>query len=432
MVTLKATPIVETAASESRIPNGYKETEVGLIPRNWDVVVVRDLVRQGPKNGYSGRTTDDDANGTPTLSLAATSGGRLVLSHETVKFLEARFPPNSPLFLEPGDILVQRSNTAELVGTTAVYEGPPQRFVYPDLMMRLRFKNQVTGYWFWRYANSRSGRSFFRTAAAGSTGTMPKISGKTLRDMPVPLPSFAEQDDIVQILSDTDALIEVLEQLVVKKCHVKQGAMQELLTGKRRLPGFETTLGMKQTEIGELPNDWSLDRIDSLAQITTGGRNTQDRDDDGFYPFFVRSQIVERINSYSYDGEAVLTAGDGVGTGKVFHYINGKFDAHQRVYRISEFNQRLNGYFFYLYFSTHFYDRIMQMTAKSSVDSVRREMIAGMLIPLPATNDEQNAIATVFADMDAEIVALEAKLIKTREIKQGLTQELLTGRVRLV
>ena len=180
-----------------------------------------------------------------------------------------------------------------------------------------------------------------------------------------------------------------------------------------------------------MPADWDVEPIESLAHITTGSRNTQDRIDDGQYPFFVRSQTVERINSYSFDGEAVLTAGDGVGTGKVFHYINGKFDAHQRVYRISDFSERINGYFFYLYFSTHFYNRIMQMTAKSSVDSVRREMIARMLIPLPPTKAEQEAIAEALSDADALIESLEQVLAKKRNLKQGAMQELLTGKKRL-
>jgi type I restriction enzyme S subunit len=189
--------------------------------------------------------------------------------------------------------------------------------------------------------------------------------------------------------------------------------------------------GYKQTEVGVIPEDWEFDYIENLAHITTGSRNTQDRVDDGQYPFFVRSQTVEHINSYSFDGEAVLTAGDGVGTGKVFHYIKGKFDAHQRVYRISDFNERVNGYFFYLYFSSHFYDRIMQMTAKSSVDSVRREMIARMLIPLPATKAEQEAIAQALSDADALIESLERLLAKKRHLKQGAMQELLTGKKRL-
>ena len=151
---------------------GYKQTEVGVIPKEWEVLRVRDLVRQGPKNGYSGRSSDD-ASGTPTLSLAATSSGRLILNDATVKRLKQLIPADSPLFLEPFDVLVQRSNTLELVGTTAVFDGPNAVYVYPDLMMRLRFRARVTGHWFWRYANSFGGRRFFRSVAAGSTGSMP-------------------------------------------------------------------------------------------------------------------------------------------------------------------------------------------------------------------------------------------------------------------
>jgi len=189
--------------------------------------------------------------------------------------------------------------------------------------------------------------------------------------------------------------------------------------------------GYKQTEVGVIPEDWDLKYIENLAHITTGSRNTQDRVNDGLYPFFVRSQTIERINSYSFDGEAVLTAGDGVGTGKVFHYINGRFDTHQRVYRISEFNGLINGYFFFLYFSNHFYSRIMQMTAKSSVDSVRREMIARMPIPLPPKMAEQEAIAEALSDADALIESLEQLLAKKRHLKQGAMQELLPGKKRL-
>ncbi|HSV98133.1 MAG TPA: restriction endonuclease subunit S [Spirochaetota bacterium] len=189
---------------------------------------------------------------------------------------------------------------------------------------------------------------------------------------------------------------------------------------------MEVKPGYKQTEVDVIPEDWNLEYVENLAYITTGGKNTQDRVEDGLYPFFVRSQNIERINSYSFDGEAVLTAGDGVGTGKVFHYINGKFDVHQRVYRISDFKEGINGFFFYLYFSSHFYNRIMQMTAKSSVDSVRRDMIARMQIPLPPTLAEQEAIAGALSDADALIESLEQIIAKKRLVKQGAMQRLLS------
>ena len=193
---------------------------------------------------------------------------------------------------------------------------------------------------------------------------------------------------------------------------------------------MEVKPGYKQTEVGVIPEEWRVARIKDYAAIKTGKRNTQDRVADGEYPFFVRSQVVERIDSYSFDGEAVLTAGDGVGTGKVFHYIKGRFDFHQRVYRISDFSPELNGLFFFLEFSTRFYDRIMSMTAKSSVDSVRLEMIADMQVPLPPV-PEQSAIAGSLDDVAALLESLEKLIAKKRDLKQAVMQQLLTGQERL-
>lgn len=187
---------------------------------------------------------------------------------------------------------------------------------------------------------------------------------------------------------------------------------------------------MKMTEIGEIPEDWELRSIEGLANIRTGSKNTQDNIRDGQYPFFVRSQVQERIDSYSYDCEAVLTAGDGVGTGKIFHYIEGKFDAHQRVYVLTDFDESIDGYYFFLQFRANFLGRIERMTAKSSVDSVRREMIAEMKILLPS-REEQKAIAEALSDADDYIRGLEKLVDKKRAIKQGAMQELLTGRRRL-
>lgn len=189
-------------------------------------------------------------------------------------------------------------------------------------------------------------------------------------------------------------------------------------------------VGYKQTEVGEIPEDWQVTTVGKVVSITTGNKNTQDKVIDGLYPFFVRSQQVERINTYSFDGEGVLTAGDGVGTGKIFHHIDGKFDFHQRVYLMYNFGDELDGYYFYIYFSNNFYDRIMSMTAKSSVDSVRREMIADMLMVMPP-KAEQAAIANALSDVDALISELEKLIAKKQAIKTATMQQLLTGRTRL-
>lgn len=125
----------------------------------------------------------------------------------------------------------------------------------------------------------------------------------------------------------------------------------------------------------------------------------------------------------------MLTAGDGVGTGKVFHYINGKFDYHQRVYRISNFRSDVSGRYFFHQFSRNFLARIESLTAKSSVDSVRMETIAGMEILLPA-RAEQDRIARTIDDVDELITTLERLIVKKQAIKQGMMQQLFAGKTR--
>ncbi len=120
----------------------------------------------------------------------------------------------------------------------------------------------------------------------------------------------------------------------------------------------------------EFKDVWQIKFIEEVAEVTTGDKDTQNREDDGIYPFFVRSDTIEKINSFAYDGEAVLTSGDGVGVGKNFHYINGRFDFHQRVYCICNFSSNLLGRYFYQYFSQHFYKRVMRLSAKNWVVSV--------------------------------------------------------------
>ncbi|WP_099363592.1 restriction endonuclease subunit S [Fredinandcohnia onubensis] len=178
-----------------------------------------------------------------------------------------------------------------------------------------------------------------------------------------------------------------------------------------------------------VPKDWKVKHIEEIANISTGNKDTVNKEENGKYPFFVRSQTVERINSYSYDGEAILTAGDGVGVGKVFHYYNGKFDYHQRVYMISEFKD-VDGFFFFNYFKMNFMKQVKKYNAKTSVDSVRREMITKMEIPVPPIN-EQKKISSILLAWDNAIKLKEKLIGQKKEQKKGLMQKLLTGQVRL-
>lgn len=167
---------------------------------------------------------------------------------------------------------------------------------------------------------------------------------------------------------------------------------------------------------------WEQRKAKELCSIGTGKSNTQDQVDDGKYPFYIRSDVPVRSNKYLYDCEAVITIGDG-NIGKVFHYVNGKFDLHQRCYKMTDFQDIWGKYFFY-YFSTKFYNRAMKMTAKATVDSVRLEMISEMDIQKPHHISEQKQIAEFFATLDNLITLHKRKLEKLQNIKKSMLEKI--------
>ena len=175
---------------------------------------------------------------------------------------------------------------------------------------------------------------------------------------------------------------------------------------------------------------WEVKGLGDISHIQTGSKNNQDKVGDGVYPFFVRSQTVEKINTYSYDCEAILIPGEG-GIGSIFHYINGKFDVHQRVYKISQFSEEVSGKFIFEYLKMNFYDHAMKNSVKATVDSLRLPTFKEFEITFP-TIEEQISIARILSTMDNEIEQLEQKLSKYQRVKQGMMQQLLTGKIRLV
>ena len=408
-------------------PEGFQPTEIGLIPVDWKLKQAKDISgcivpgRNKPKkfDGIIPWVTTSDID---KLGKIDNSKISLFISKEEANAIGSRVvPANAVIISCVGELGVVCVAENEIVINQQLHA------FLPNSKINSKYLSYILS----------SLKEYFYSKATKTT--LPYLNKDNCNSTPIPLPCIEEQTAIANALSDVDALLTELEMLITKKQAIKTATMQQLLTGKTRLPQFATYTegtvegkrkGTKPSELGEIPEDWDVSNIGSVLSITTGSRNTQDKLSDGQYPFFVRSQTIERINTYSFDGEAVLTAGDGVGTGKIFHYMNGKFDYHQRVYLMHNFGDRIDGYYFYIYFSNFFYDRIMSMTAKSSVDSVRREMIADMLITLPS-KEEQAAIATILSDMDNEIQTLEQRLTKTRQIKQGMMQQLLTGRTRL-
>jgi len=242
--------------------------------------------------------------------------------------------------------------------------------------------------------------------------------------------SLPEQQKIADILTKVDETIEATEKIIVKDERIKKGLMQDLFSKGIDEKGnlrSEETHEFKDSELGRIPKEWDVETLSpNFAKITTGNKDTQDRNNDGLYPFFVRSNTIERINSYSYDGEAILTSGDGVGVGKIYHYVNCKFDFHQRVYMLYNFKKDISGKYLFYYFRENFYNEIAKDSAKTTVDSVRLHMIADMKIPKPKLQ-EQEKIASILSSIDSKIQKEKQELNKLKSIKEGLMQDLLTG-----
>lgn len=185
--------------------------------------------------------------------------------------------------------------------------------------------------------------------------------------------------------------------------------------------------------LGKIPKDWEVKKLKYIANIDTGNKDTQDKEESGLYPFFVRSDTVERSNSYSFDGEAILTAGDGVGVAKVFHYINGKFAYHQRVYKISDF-KNIEGKYLYYYIKDNLRKEVEKISAKTTVDSLRLPMFLNF--PILINEDRGKKIANFLDEKTSQfdsIISKKEELIKKlEEAKKSLISEVVTGQAKVV
>ncbi|HOW76945.1 MAG TPA: restriction endonuclease subunit S [Candidatus Competibacteraceae bacterium] len=391
----------------SVIQTGYKQTEVGVIPEEWEVKRIGDLATIGA-GGTPSREISTYWNGSiPWITTSQIDFNTIV---EVDQFITEDGLKNSAAKLLPAGTLLMalygQGKTRGKVGVLGVEATTNQACASISLHGAVS-REFLLHFLVSRYQAIRN---------SSNTGSQENLNGKIVKDIPVLLPPLPEQRAIAAALSDVDALIASLDALIAKKRDLKQATMQQLLTGKQRLPGFS--------------GEWEVRRLGDVAHIKTGGKNNEDKIEDGAYPLFVRSETVERINSYSYDCEAILVPGEG-GIGSIFHYINGKFDCHQRVYKISAFNADTSGKFIFYCMKNSFHKQATRHSVKATVDSLRLPTFLEFEFVAP-TLEEQTAITTVLSDMDVEINALEARRDKTKLLKQGMMQELLTGRIRLV
>jgi type I restriction enzyme S subunit len=392
------------------LKQGYKQTEVGVIPEDWDtgtlgqfwsVIDCKHVTASFTPSGY------------PVASIREVQAKYVDLSN--CKYTDKCF---FDLLIEggrqprAGDLVISRNATVGEVAQVA--KEHPQFAMGQDVCLLQRRKKEFSATYLQALLQSSSITEQFAAMMVGST--FKRANVEQIRSLKVAMPPSPEQNLIAEQLDCIDGTISAMSAFITKKQGVKQATMQELLTGKRRLPGFE--------------GEWEAKRLGDVAHIKTGSKNNEDKVEDGEYPFFVRSDNVERIGSYSYDCEAVLVPGEGR-IGDIFHYIKGRFDVHQRVYAITQFAREVSGKFVHCYMAMNFGTWAMQNTVKATVDSLRLPTFQTFEMRVPPTKDEQDAIAGVLTEIDTELAALEARKDKAQMLKQGMMQQLLTGKVRL-
>lgn len=251
-------------------------------------------------------------------------------------------------------------------------------------------------------------------SSPGGAGRNRVLKLSDMLDYQMRFPSEQEQKKIAAYLDALDRLITLHQ----RKCDEVKKMKKYMLQNMFPQDGEK----VPKIRFGGFTDDWEQRKAKELCSIGTGKSNTQDQVDDGKYPFYIRSDVPVRSNKYLYDCEAVITIGDG-NIGKVFHYVNGKFDLHQRCYKMTDFQDIWGEYFFY-YFSTKFYNRAMKMTAKATVDSVRLEMISEMDIQKPHHISEQKQIAEFFATLDNLITLHQRKCDELKNMKKYMLQNM--------
>lgn len=257
-----------------------------------------------------------------------------------------------------------------------------------------------------------------------------------LKKLVLPIPPLPEQEAIAAYLdrkcAEIDHLIAKQEQLLALLDEQRQILINDAVTR-----GLDPTVPMKDSGIdwlGEIPSHWEVRKLGYCSKITTGNKNTENNLEAGGYPFYVRSQTIQKIDSFSYDCEGILTAGDGVGVGRVFHYANGKFDVHQRVYLFYRIIKELSTKFVFYFLRANMKNELMRFNSKSTVDSIRLPVIRNFPVCIPPKPEQLmilESIEKIEAQFNKTHSSIQHQIALLKEYKQVLIHEAVTGKIQV-
>ncbi|WP_431840866.1 restriction endonuclease subunit S [Gordonia hongkongensis] len=260
-----------------------------------------------------------------------------------------------------------------------------------------------------------------------------RIQQPDLDNLPLPVPPLEEQRDISDYLDRETVRIDTLieeQQRLIEMLRERRGATirSALLSGLDEAATAPSGVEL----LGDVPEHWRMVPTRYLSTITTGSEDSGNATDDGDYPFYVRGREVLRIDHYSFDGEAVMTPGDGQGgTGKVFHYFDGKFEAHQRVYVFTGFTE-VTGWYFYYFLSTFLRPVALAGSNTVTMESIRRPLLTNFKVAVPPVDEQQRITAYLddqTAKIDTTIAETERFIELSRERRSALITAAVTGQI---
>ena len=408
-----------------KIPAGYKETEIGVIPADWDIKRLVELTRV--ETGGTPPTKDKSNYGDEYFFVGPADLGKSVFISDTEKKLSEkgfnlsrRFPTNSILFTCIGSTIGKMG-----IASKELTSNQQINAVFPSELF-----SHVYAYYILSYLSSRI------KSLAGEQA-VPQINKTQFQNTQIPIPSTkTEQTAIATAISDIDALVEKLEKFITKKRAIKQGMMQELLAGKRRLPEFSGKWEKKKLgEISEITKGQGL----SKGKLCQSGKNFCILYGELFTMY--REEIASVYSRTDYDEGRVSRCGDvllpgstttiGIDLAKASSLLVNNTLLGGDIIIIRQLDNTYNPTFL-AYCLTYIYrNDIAQLAKGITIYHLHGKDLCNLAVKMPKV-DEQTAIAQVLSDMDSEIDLLEQKLGKYRMVKQGMMQILLTGKVRLI
>jgi type I restriction enzyme, S subunit len=386
---------IERRAKMNELKTGYKNTEVGIIPEDWEVKEISQIVDVDPDN--LGRSTNPDYLFS-YISLEDVDYGTLRSVSEIV-FKNA--PSRARRKVKKDDILIStvRPNLkSHLLITKDVVD-----LVCSTGFSVLRCRNEMNSAFLFNHFFASIINRQIENLITGSN--YPAINSKEVKALRIPIPpTLAEQTAIAAALSDADALISSLEKLIAKKRNIKQGAMQKLLQPKE---------GWEVKKLGEI-----------CENIGSGKSKTQSKE--GKFPIFGSTGIIGWSNAYDYSGRKILVARVGANAGTV-NIVEGNYCVSDNTLMVS-LNPEIDLNFIYSFLILF---QLNKLVFGSGQPLITGGQLKNIEISIPTSKAEQTRIATILSDMDNEITALETKLEKYRKVKLGMMQNLLTGKIRL-